>query len=79
MLVYWVVIAILSYPIALYVNHQFSLKIVGPVMQAADLWVLAGKISVFSIGLLLIFTLLAWLITRSVFKKSISSCIRFAE
>ena len=79
MLAYWAAITMLSYPIALYAAYQFSLKVVNPVMQAADLWVLAGKISIFAGGLLLIFTLIAWLITRSVFKKSISSCIRFAE
>ena len=79
MLAYWAAITMLSYPIALYATYQFSLRVVNPIMQAADLWVLAGKISIFAGGLLLIFTLIAWLISRSVFKKSISSCIRFAE
>ena len=48
-------------------------------MTGANLWYVIGQVGVYAGILLALFTLIAWLITRSVFKKSISSCIRFAE
>ena len=77
--VYWAFISLLTYLLAMPCVKKFSMEVTGTVISADGLWQIAAKTAVFSGGLLLIFTLLAWLITRSVFKKSISSCIRFAE
>ena len=79
MQVYWLISFLLTVALAVWGVHQYSVYICGPIIEGAGYGVLLMQICKYMSGVLVLFTLIAWLITRSVFKKSISSCIRFAE
>ena len=79
LLVYWMGMAVLCYIIGLRGSYLFSVKVIGVYMEAADLWSLAGNIGVILLGALAVFAGIAWLLTRRVWKQSVSEVIRFAE
>ena len=79
LLLYWIITIGMSLSIGLFFLAKFMDIYLLEQMTGANLWYVIGQVGVYAGILLALFTLIAWLITRSVFKKSISSCIRFAE
>ena len=79
LLVYWMGMGVLCYIIGLRGSYLFSVKVIGVYMEAVDLWSLAGNIGVILLGALAVFAGIAWLLTRRVWKQSVSEVIRFAE
>ena len=79
LLVYWMGMIVLCYGIALRGCYRFSVNVVGVYMEAAHLWLLAGKIGIILLGVLALFMGIAWLLTNQIWKQSVSEVIRFAE
>ena len=79
LLVYWFIMIIISIVFVLSGVHLYSIYICGPVIQGNDLIPLFGKVMQCLLGIQILFVVIAWELTRRVFKGSISSCIRFAE
>ena len=79
LLVYWMGMIVLCYGIVLRGCYRFSVNVVGVYMEAAHLWLLAGKIGIILLGVLALFMGIAWLLTNQIWKQSVSEVIRFAE
>ena len=58
---------------------KFAKQVVGQLLLTADYVRLAGQLGWIALGLGAAFMLLAYGVSRSVFRKNIASCIRFAE
>lgn len=58
---------------------EFAKQVVGQLLLTADYVRLAGQLGWIALGLGAAFMLLAYGVSRSVFRKNIASCIRFAE
>ena len=58
---------------------KFAKQVVGQLLLTADYVRLAGQLGWIALGLGAAFMLLAYGVSRSVFRKNIDSCIRFAE
>ena len=79
LLLYWVIAAGMSLAIGIIGLKLFAENILFELITGEQIWRAVGQIGIYVGALFILCILIAWLITRSVFKKSISSCIRFAE
>ena len=79
LLVYWIVMMVVSMVFVLSGVHLYSIYICDPVIQGNELIPLAGEVTQCLLGIQILFIAIAWVLTCQVFKKSISSCIRFEE